>query len=181
MNVYCKVSEEVFLSLYLSPPQRASRLNWAPAGIFTACRLCLHRYLCRTLFSMCYHRCFVLGIPLTLAEKRCYPSSLSWLCEANRQSNFFLNTVVRRHDSKYTQQAETLVGRCRFQSFFSETPSVTTYASAVTHPVSGGEKGNFQPEKDEFCVLISVHHASPISTSGNLLEKEESPPFSVSP
>lgn len=48
-NIYCQVSEEGFLSLYLSPLQRTSRLNWAPAGIFTACRLCLHRYLCRTI------------------------------------------------------------------------------------------------------------------------------------
>lgn len=49
MNIYCRVSEDGFLSLYQSPPQRTSRLNWAPAGIFSACRLCLHRYLCRTI------------------------------------------------------------------------------------------------------------------------------------
>lgn len=49
MNIYRKVSEAGFLSLYLSPPQRTSRLNWAPAGIFTACRLCLHGYLCKTI------------------------------------------------------------------------------------------------------------------------------------
>lgn len=55
------------------------------------------------------------------------------------------------------------VGRCRFQPFFSETPSVTTYASAVTHPVTGGERGNFQPEKDECCVLI-FHHTSPMAS-----------------
>lgn len=69
------------------------------------------------------------------------------------------------------------VGRCRFQPFFSETPSVATYASAATHPVTGGEKGNFQPEKDELCMLITFHHGTRV----NLVEREGSTPFSVSP
>lgn len=115
----------------------------------------------------------MLGIPLTSAEKRCHPSSLSWLCKTNRQSNFFLNTLEEDMTLNTHSRQKHWVGRCRFQPFFSETPSVTTYASAVTHPLTGGEKGDFQPEKNEFCVLISFHHGSPISTRVNLLEKED--------
>lgn len=72
-------------------------------------------------------------------------------------------------------------GRCHFQPFFSETPSVTTYASAVTHPVTGGEKGNVLPEKHDSCLIVSFHQTSAISTRHNLLKKEEMSTFFLSP
>lgn len=69
------------------------------------------------------------------------------------------------------------VGRCHFQPFFREAPSVTTYASAATHPVIGGEEGNFLPDQLDFCLIISFLQDSAIATRDNLLMKVEMSPL----
>lgn len=65
------------------------------------------------------------------------------------------------------------LGRCHFQPFFREAPSVTTYASAITHPVIGGEEGNFLPDKLDFCLIISFLQDSAIAIRDNPLRKLE--------
>lgn len=63
------------------------------------------------------------------------------------------------------------VGRCHFQPFFREAPSVTTYASSVTHPVIEGREGNILPEKHDHLLpstLRHFHHRQPTEKGGNV-------------